>query len=54
MSKGYWKLVERADGFDTHRNKYVWVEQVEEEHWSGTMKTVERETNRYSYGKFIN
>ena len=27
---GYWKLVDAADGWDTHKDKYEWVEEVEE------------------------
>ncbi len=51
MAKGYWKLVEEADGWDTHKDKYEWIEEVDEEDDWGekTGRKVEKETGEYSY-----
>lgn len=49
MSRGYWKLVEEADGWDIQQDKYEWVEEGEETDRYGRTKTVEKGTGRYSY-----
>ena len=51
MGKGYWKLVDEADGWDIHKDKYEWIEEVEEgdDDDYSSKHTVERPTGRYSY-----
>lgn len=48
---GYWKLVDAADGWDTHKDKYEWVEEVEEKNsWGNkTGRTIDKPTGQYSY-----
>jgi hypothetical protein len=50
MSKGYWKLIDEADGWDTHHNTYVWMEEVDETDRYGnpTGRKTYQETNDYS------
>jgi hypothetical protein len=49
MAKGYWKLIEEADGWDTHYDKYVWMEEVDEvNRWGDpTGRKTYKETKRY-------
>ena len=44
-------MIDEADGWDTHKNKYEWVEEVEEkDSWGNrTGRTVEKAIGLYSY-----
>jgi hypothetical protein len=50
MSKGYWKLIDEADGWDTHYNTYVWMEEIDEtdRYGNATGRKTYQETKDYS------
>ena len=42
MSKGYWKLIEEGDGWDSHYDIYEWYEVDEEGYEIATGRTMRK------------